>query len=170
MDCFIYTLIYSLIKIRRNLEGKNESLIYRSLPCTDGRPARKCIFQCTLYEKQGCDVYVMLKPGPLEERLRAQGIHTIPAEFGAGVTAVKTCTEQLENLNVKFDLIHFHPGLSKYSALKYGRENNIPLVETYHGMWHDDLNKHAGKLDAIVTVSEGIKLNLQSRLKRLHDR
>ncbi|CAM4186821.1 glycosyltransferase family 4 protein [Jeotgalicoccus halotolerans] len=129
------------------------------------------VYSSALYmKKQGCEVYVLLKPGPLEERLRAQGIHTILAEFGAGVTAVKTCIEQLENMNVKFDLIHFHPGLSKYPALKYGWENDIPLVETYHGMWHDDLNKHAGKLDAIVTVSEGIKLNLQSRLKRLHDR
>lgn len=129
------------------------------------------VYSSALYmKKQDCEVYAMLKPGPLEERLRAQGIHTIPAEFGAGVNAVKTCTEQLENMNVKFDLIHFHPGLSKYPALKYGWENDIPLVETYHGMWHDDLNRHAGKLDAIVTVSEGVKLNLQSRLKRLHDR
>lgn len=129
------------------------------------------VYSSALYmKKQGAEVYVMLKSGPLEERLKAEGIHTVTAEFGAGVSAVNACVQQLEDLNVKFDLIHFHPGLSKYPAIKYGRDYNIPLVETYHGMWHDDLNKHAGKLNAIVTVSEGIKLNLQSRLKRLYDR
>lgn len=129
------------------------------------------VYSSALYMKQrGCEVYVMLKAGPLQERFEAAGIHTVTTEFGAGVPAVDKNIQQLEELNVKFDLIHFHPGLSKYPAIKYGRAHNIPLVETYHGMWHDDLNKHAGKLSAIVTVSEGIKLNLQSRLKRLYDR
>ena len=129
------------------------------------------VYSSALYmQKQGADVYVMLKPGPLMDRLDAEGIHTIAAEFGASVSAVKKCVQQLEDLNVAFDLIHFHPGLSKYPATKYARLHNIPIVETYHGMWHDDLNKHAGLLDAIITVSEGIKLNLQKRLKRLYER
>lgn len=129
------------------------------------------VYSSALYMKsKGCKVYVMLKSGPLAERLKAQEIQTVETEFGAGVPAVNSSVAQLKDLNIKFDLIHFHPGLSKYPAVKYAREHDIPLVETYHGMWHDDLNKHAGKLSAIITVSESIKLNLQSRLKRLHDR
>ena len=77
--------------------------------------------------------------------------------------------EQLEDLNVAFDLIHFHP-VYRNTLPQNARLHNIPVVETYHGMWHDDLNKHAGLLDAIITVSEGIKLNLQKRLNRLHER
>ena len=41
------------------------------------------------------------------DRLDAKGIHTIAAEFGAGILPLKMC-EQLEDLNVAFDLIHFH--------------------------------------------------------------
>lgn len=129
------------------------------------------VYSSALYMKQqGCQVYVMLKPGPLQERFEAEGIHTITTEFGSGVPAVNADVEQLEALDVTFDLIHFHPGLSKYAAIKYGQKYNIPLVETYHGMWHDYLNKHAGKLSAIIPVSEGIKLYLQSRFRRLYDR
>ena len=48
------------------------------------------VYSSALYmQKQGADVYVMLKPGPLRDRLDAEGIHTIAAEFGASVSAVK---------------------------------------------------------------------------------
>src|SRR5699024_6359514 len=46
------------------------------------------------------------------------------------------------------------------SDLKY----SCPLIETYHGIWLDGLEDHIDQLDAIVTVSEGIKNHLQSRI------
>lgn len=129
------------------------------------------VYSTALYmKKQNCNVYVVLKPGPLAERFEAKGIHTVTTEFSSSVPDVNKIISKIEDLNTKFDLIHFHPGLSKYAALHYGRKHNIPLVETYHGMWADDLGKHIGKLSALVTVSEGIKKYLQSRVKKQYEK
>ena len=111
-------------------------------------------------KKQGCTVHVVLKPGRLEQRMKAEGIHTITTDFSDADQAL----ESIEYVDVAFDLVHFHPGPSKYPALKYAEKYSVPLIETYHGIWLDGLEDHIDQLDAIVTVSEGIKNHLQSRI------
>lgn len=117
-------------------------------------------------KKKKCDVYVVLKPGLLQQRLEAKGIRTISTDF----SDTNDTVSKIEAVAINFDLIHFHPGPSKTSALKYGRKHNIPMVETFHGMWHDHLNKYIRHLSAVVTVSEGIRNYLQSRIKNYHEK
>lgn len=99
------------------------------------------------------DVYVVLKEGPLQRRLQEKGIYTIISDYENIVHTLKLIDEQ----NVKFDIIHAHPGRSRNTALHYSVKNNIPLIMTYHGMWMDSLNQYIDKVSAIVCVSEGIK-------------
>ena len=119
------------------------------------------VYASAVYMKQqGCTVHVVLKPGRLEQRMKAEGIHTITTDFSDADQAL----ESIENVGVAFDLVHFHPGPSKYPALIYTEKYNIPLIETYHGIWLDGLGAHIEQLDAIVTVSEGIKNHLQNQI------
>src|SRR5699024_6139257 len=121
------------------------------------------VYASALYmKKQGCTVYVVLKPGRLQQRMEAEGIHTITTDFSDSAETL----ESIENVDVSFDLVHFHPGPSKYPAVKYAEKYNVPLIETYHGIWLDDLEEHIDELDAIITVSEGIKSHLQSRIDK----
>lgn len=125
------------------------------------------VYASALYmKKQGCTVYVALKPGRLEQRMEAEGIHTITTDFSDADAAMNS----IENTGVLFDLVHFHPGPSKYPALKYAEKYKVPLIETYHGIWLDGLGTHIGRLDAIVTVSEGIKNHLQNRIDAHHEK
>ncbi|MFC3420059.1 glycosyltransferase family 4 protein [Salinicoccus hispanicus] len=125
------------------------------------------VFASALYmKKQKCEVHVVLKPGLLQKRMESQGINTIPTDFSSPEDTVAL----IEDTDVYFDLIHFHPGPSKHSALMYGRKHNVPIIETYHGMWHDELRKHIDQLNAVITVSEGIKANLQSKVKKHHEK
>lgn len=125
------------------------------------------VYASALYmKKQNCNVYVILKPGRLQERMENKGIHTITTDFSDADAAM----ENIENTGVAFDLIHFHPGPSKYPALKYAEKYKVPLIETYHGIWMDDLEDHIDQLDAIITVSEGIKNHLQKQIDRQHEK
>src|SRR5699024_265151 len=125
------------------------------------------VYASALYmKKQDCNVYVVLKPGRLQERMEGKGIHTITTDFSDADATM----ENIENTGVLFDLVHFHPGPSKYPALKYSGKYDIPLIETYHGIWMDDLEDHLDQLDAIITVSEGIKNHLQKQIDRHHEK
>src|SRR5699024_7368831 len=125
------------------------------------------VYASALYMKeQCCTVYVVLKPGRLQQRMEAKGIHTITTGFSDADETLRS----IENVDVAFDLVHFHPGPSKYPALKYAEKHQVPLVETYHGIWLDDLEEHIDQLDGIVTVSEGIKNHLQSRIDTHHEK
>ncbi|HLR66797.1 MAG TPA: glycosyltransferase family 4 protein [Virgibacillus sp.] len=125
------------------------------------------VYASALYMKeQGCAVYVVLKPGRLQQRMEAKGIHTITTDFSDADETLRS----IENVDVAFDLVHFHPGPSKYPALNYAEKYNVPLIETYHGIWLDDLEEHIDQLDAIITVSEGIKNHLQSRIDTHHEK
>lgn len=125
------------------------------------------VYASALYMKsQKCNVYVVLKPGRLQQRMKAKGIHTITTDFSDADAAM----ESIENVGIAFDLVHFHPGPSKFPALKYAEKYNVPLIETYHGIWMDDLEDHIDQLDAIITVSEGIKNHLQNQINKHHEK
>lgn len=125
------------------------------------------VYSSALYMKrQDCNVFVVLKPGCLQERMEAKGIHTITTDFSDADATL----ESIEEVGVAFDLVHFHPGPSKYPALKYAERYDVPLIETYHGIWMDSLEDHIDQLDAIVTVSEGIKNHLQNQIDDYHEK
>ncbi|WP_411843724.1 glycosyltransferase family 4 protein [Salinicoccus sp. HZC-1] len=125
------------------------------------------VYASALYMKrQECNVFVVLKPGPLQERMEARGIHTITTDFSDADATLQS----IEEVGVAFDLVHFHPGPSKHPALKYAEKYDVPLIETYHGIWMDDLEKHIYHLDALVTVSEGIKNHLQNQIDNYHEK
>src|SRR5699024_228474 len=119
------------------------------------------VYASALFMKeQGCTVYVVLKPGRLQQRMVAKGIHTITTDFSDADETLRS----IEDIAVAVDLVPFHPAPSKFPALNYAEKYNVPLIQTYHGIWLDDLEEHIDRLDAIVTVSEGIKDHLQSRI------
>src|SRR5699024_12282918 len=87
------------------------------------------VYASALYmKKQGCTVYVVLKPGRLQQRMEAEGIHTITTDFSDSAETL----ESIENVDVSFDLLHFHPGLSKYPPLNFAEKSNAPLTAIYH--------------------------------------
>src|SRR5699024_4327706 len=86
------------------------------------------VYSSALYMKrQGCTVYVVLKPGRLQQRMEDKNIHTITTDF----SDAEATLENIENTRIEFDLVHFHPGPSKYPALKYAKKYQVPLIETY---------------------------------------
>src|SRR5699024_6283325 len=125
------------------------------------------VYSTVLFMKRNnCDVYIVLKPGLLQQRLNAQGIHTITTDFSDTEKTLKS----IEDTGVKFDLIHFHPGPSKHAVLEYSQKYNIPIVETFHGTWSDAIYRHIHQLDAIVSVSDSIRDYLQKRINNNADR
>src|SRR5699024_4284822 len=125
------------------------------------------VYASALYMKeQGCAVYVVLKPARLQQRMEAKGIHTITTDFSDADETLRS----IENVGVAFDLLHCHPGPSKYPAPKYAEKHNAPLSGTYHGTWLAEREEHIARLDAIVTVSEGIKKHLQGRIDTHHEK
>lgn len=107
-------------------------------------------------KKQGHDITVVLKPGLLEERLQLQNINTISTTFEDINDSIETITSS----GTDYNLIHFHPGKSKDVALSFGEKYQIPMIVTFHGMFHDNINNYIDNLKAVVTVSEGIRDNL----------
>jgi len=125
------------------------------------------VYSSALYmQKNKCEVYVVLKKGLLQQRMNDNGIKTIITDF----SKLEDTMKSIEEIGVIFDLIHFHPGPSKYSALEYSKKYHIPLIETYHGTWLDGLQKHIHHLSAIITVSDGIKKHLQNRISDYNEK
>lgn len=110
-------------------------------------------------KKNGHDVYVVLKAGPLEERLSLNGINTIVVDY----EYMSVTLQAIRNINVHFNIIHTHPGPSRKAALHYSREVNVPLIITFHGMWADSLNLYSDRINSIICVSEGVKDFIKSQ-------
>lgn len=125
------------------------------------------VYSTALFMKRNnCDVYVVLKPGLLQERLNRQGIRTITTDFSDTQETLKN----IEKCNVNFDLIHFHPGPSKNAVLEYAEKYQVPIIETFHGTWSDAIYRHIHRLNAIITVSGSIRDYLQNRINNNADR
>lgn len=117
-------------------------------------------------KNNGCNVTVMVKPGPFANKLNNIDINTITTDF----EDLDSDIELLENSNLNLDIIHFHPGKGRFVALDYSAKYNIPLVYTVHGKWHGQLNLFIKQLDAVITVSEGVNDYIKSKIPTSHEK
>lgn len=125
------------------------------------------VYSSALFMKQqNHDVYVVLKEGPLRDRLIENDIHTIKSDY----TNIVQTLKDIESSGIHFDIIHAHPGPSRNTALHYSVKHSIPAIMTYHGMWLDSLNQYIDKLSAVICVSEGIKYFAQQKLSHGHEK
>ncbi|AKG73422.1 glycosyltransferase family 4 protein [Salinicoccus halodurans] len=106
------------------------------------------------------DVYVLLKEGDFQKRLEERGIKTIITDY----KYISLTLKAVESTRINFDIIHTHPGPSRKAALHLSKRYNIPLIITYHGMWTDSLKLYIERVDAIVSVSEGVQDFVRSQV------
>lgn len=119
------------------------------------------VFNSALFMRdKNCNVTILLKDGPLKEKFNDYGINTFTTDF----ENIDNDMAILEKCNIKFDLIHFHPGKSRFVAIEFSKKYNIPTIYTVHGKWHGKLKTFINDLSAVVTVSEGISDYLKSTL------
>lgn len=112
------------------------------------------------------DVWVVLKDGPLNERLNSHGINTIVIDY----EYISQTLGAINDVDVKFDIVHTHPGPARKAALHYAKQHDIPLVMTFHGMWSDSLRLYHERINSIVCVSEGVKDFIKSQSESIEDK
>ncbi|WP_334064980.1 glycosyltransferase family 4 protein [Limimaricola cinnabarinus] len=100
---------------------------------------------------------VVCRPGPFAEQLREQGVGIIETDyaeeaFAAALTEIRALHERHS-----IDLIHAHPFASRRLGLIAAQVLGLPCVVTMHGKYLDALPHTVGKLDAVFTVSEGVR-------------
>ncbi|WP_342388739.1 glycosyltransferase family 4 protein [Salinicoccus bachuensis] len=112
-------------------------------------------------KSQGDDVWVVLKEGQLQKRFNDIGIHTVSTDYND----LEKTVEDIEALGIEFDAVHMHPGPSRKVGIKYSQRHQVPAFATFHGMWYDSLKRYADGLNGIITVSEGVKTFLQTKIQ-----
>ncbi|QQD85662.1 glycosyltransferase [Jeotgalicoccus sp. ATCC 8456] len=112
------------------------------------------------------NVWIVIKEGPLAERLRHNGVNTIIVDY----KYISETLNAIRNTNVDFDIVHTHPGLSRKAALHISKEFDIPLVMTFHGMWADSLHLYHDRINSIICVSEGIKDYIKTQTENIGDK
>lgn len=117
--------------------------------------------------KSGHRVSVLCKSGEFEERLKNIGVQVITTNF----ESIEDDIEKLLNANENdYEIIHTHPFASRKVAVPLSQKLGIPIVLTIHGMYDDELNNYIEKIDAVFTVSEGIKDNLKKHVEKFHEK
>ncbi|MBB3142615.1 glycosyltransferase family 4 protein [Halomonas organivorans] len=102
-------------------------------------------------------VTVVCRPGPFAEQLRGSGVGVIETDYqvdslAAAFTAIQELHEQQP-----LDLVHVHPFVSRQLGVMVSRILGLPCVATMHGKYSDVLPSQIDYLDAVFTVSEGIR-------------
>lgn len=125
------------------------------------------LYSTAIYmKKNDNNVWVVLKEGPLAERLRQNGINTIIVDY----QYISETLSAIRNTNINFDIVHTHPGLSRKAALHVSKEYNIPLLMTFHGMWADSLGLYSERIHSIICVSEGIKDFIKTQSENIEEK
>lgn len=125
------------------------------------------LFSSALFMKEkNHDVWVVIKEGPLNERLKSHGINTIVIDY----QYISQTLGAINDEEVQFDIVHTHPGPSRKAALHYTKQHDIPLVMTFHGMWSDSLRLYHERINSIVCVSGGVKDFIKSETENIEDK
>ncbi|OOE39346.1 hypothetical protein BZG00_10695 [Salinivibrio kushneri] len=106
---------------------------------------------------EGHSVSLICKSGPFADQMAEMGVGVFNTDFA--ITDFKRVFEQVKiaHQQVPFDIIHAHPFLSRQLAVVIGQCLAVPVIETMHGQYLDQLPNTIAQLDAVVCVSEGIK-------------
>jgi len=115
--------------------------------------------------EDGGSVTVLCKPGAFAEILKGLGCSVLETNYS--ILSFGLVIDLLEQINrlKPFDVIHTHPFQSRELLLYFSRRTNIPLLLTLHGQYDDELETYWDELELILTVSEGIKDFVVSRVK-----
>jgi len=105
-------------------------------------------------KRRGYNVYVAYRSGEFYDKLKRNGINVINTDCKL---RGKSCKQIKEATNSDIDIIHTHPGDGRKVALMLSRELNVPLVMTIHGKWTNSISNYIEDVEAVFTVSEGIR-------------
>nr|WP_298249115.1 glycosyltransferase family 4 protein [uncultured Halomonas sp.] len=102
-------------------------------------------------------VSVVCRPGPFAEQLREQGAGVIETDYAEGSFAA--ALEEIEALHEQhsIDLVHAHPFAARRLGMIVAQVLGLPCVVTMHRKYVDALPATIDRLDAVFTVSEGIR-------------
>ncbi|RTR05137.1 glycosyltransferase family 4 protein [Halomonas nitroreducens] len=102
-------------------------------------------------------VTVVCRPGPFAEQLRECGAGVIETDYQVGAFADAFSAIQTLHEKQPFDLVHAHPFASRQLGVMVSRILGLPCMVTMHGQYPDALPSQIDHLDAVFTVSEGIR-------------
>ena len=102
-------------------------------------------------------VTVVCRSGPFAEQLRGQGIGVIETDYDIFSFASALAEIQALHQSQPIDLVHAHPFAARELGMIASQVLGLPCVVTMHGKYPDALPQAIGQLDAVFTVSEGIR-------------
>lgn len=97
---------------------------------------------------RGWDVTVACRPGPLVDRLAADGIEVHVVADWDDVTSDLVALRRR-----RWTVVHAHPFASRRLAQEVAAATGAPLVATFHGKYLDDVGTWHGDAAALVAVS-----------------
>lgn len=115
----------------------------------------------------GHSVSLICKAGPFADQMVDIGVYVFNTDFA--ITDFRRVFKQVKAAHQRapFDIIHAHPFLSRQLAIAIGQCLAVPVIETMHGQYLDQLPNTIAQLDAVVCVSEGIKQYLLTEQSHL---
>lgn len=102
-------------------------------------------------------VTVVCRPGPFANQLREEGVGVIETSYDFGSLSASIDNIKTLHKRTPIDLIHSHPFASRELGMIAAQVLGLPCVVTMHGKYLDKLSQNIDKLDAVLTVSEGIR-------------
>nr|WP_276316653.1 glycosyltransferase family 4 protein [Halomonas flagellata] len=102
-------------------------------------------------------VTVVCRPGPFAEQMREHGAGVIATDYAEGSFAAAMAKIRALHERAPIDLVHAHPFMARRLGMIAARVLGLPCVVTMHGKYLDSLPRTIAQLDAVFTVSEGIR-------------
>lgn len=102
-------------------------------------------------------VTVVCKPGLFADQLRGLGAGVIETDYSTFSFSTVLAEIQALHEQSPINLVHSHPFASRQLGLMAAQVLGLPCVVTMHGKYLDALSQTIGQLDAVFTVSEGIR-------------
>lgn len=108
-------------------------------------------------------VTVVCRPGPFAGQLRELGVEIIETDYGE--CSFAATFDEIRSLHQQhpIDLIHAHPFASRRLGMITAQVLGLPCVVTMHGKYADGLAQTIDRLQAVFTVSEGIRHHLLTK-------
>lgn len=106
------------------------------------------------------NVTVVCRPGPFSEQMREEGVGVIETDYEPG--SFSRIVEKIKALHalLPIDVAHSHPFASRELGMIVSQILGLPFVVTMHGKYLDNLPTTIDEIDAVFTVSEGIRQHL----------
>lgn len=102
-------------------------------------------------------VTLVCPPGLFSEQMRRKGIDIIETDYAPGTFSKVVEKIKAFHTLLPIDIVHSHPFASRELGMIVSQVLGLPFVLTMHGKYLDNLPTVIGKIDAVFTVSEGIR-------------